>query len=81
MDTERPDEPRYRVVVGSFGDGDHGYRLVWLRGVGWEPVAEKDLERRVREVFPDIDLSDPEQVHWVGADESWPAAPRPEDEG
>ncbi|WP_431781826.1 hypothetical protein [Streptomyces chumphonensis] len=80
MDTERPAEPQYRVVVGSFGDADHGYRLVWLRGIGWEPLTEEELEPRLREVFPDIDLADPEQVHWVDEEEAWPAAPHPDDE-
>ncbi|MBW1603503.1 hypothetical protein JJV70_15600 [Streptomyces sp. JJ66] len=80
MHARTPDEPPYRVVVGSFGD-DHGYRLVWLRGVGWEPLTEEELEPRVRELFPDIDMTDPQQVHWVDREESWPAAWHEDDEG
>lgn len=79
MDSNRPPEPEYPVVVGSFGDGS-GYRLVWFRGLGWEPLAGDEFEHRVREVFPDIDLDDPEQVHWVDAPESWSAAWHPTEE-
>lgn len=59
-------------MVGSFG-GSSQYWLVWLRGLGWEPVARGDLESRVLEVFPDIDFDDPAQVHWVDETEEWPA--------
>ncbi|MFB4195807.1 hypothetical protein [Streptomyces carpaticus] len=68
----RPPEPDYPVYVGSFGD-DHRYRLVWLRGVGWEPLSEEEFEPRIRQLFPDIDLDDPEQVHWADRPQEWPA--------
>ncbi|MBB1253054.1 hypothetical protein [Streptomyces alkaliterrae] len=77
MEKKRPPEPEYPVVVGSFGENSR-YRLVWLRGIGWEPLAREDFEARVREVFPDIDLDDPEQVHWVDGSEEWPAWHPPE---
>lgn len=60
------------MFVGSFGD-DHRYRLVWLRGIGWEPLEREEFEPRVREVFPDIDFDDPEQVRWADRPQEWPA--------
>lgn len=68
----RPPESDYPVVVASFGS-DHRYRLVRLRGIGWEPLEQEEFEPRIREVFPDIDLDDPSQVHWVDHPEEWPA--------
>lgn len=64
--------PDYPVVVASFGS-DHRYRLVRIRGVGWEPLGPEEFEPRIREVFPDIDFNDPDQVHWVDHPEEWPA--------
>lgn len=65
-------DSKYLVVVASFGQ-DHRYRLVHLKGVGWEPLEREEFEPRVRQLFPDIDFDDPEQVHWVDRPEEWPA--------
>jgi hypothetical protein len=68
----KPTKPDYLVVVASFGTDDR-YRLVRLKGIGWEPLEREEFELRIREVFPDIDFDDPEQVHWVDRPQQWPA--------
>lgn len=52
---------------------DSRYRLVHLRGVGWEPLAPEEFEPRVKQVFPDIDLDDRRQVHWADRPGEWPS--------
>jgi hypothetical protein len=59
------------VVVAPF-DTDARYRLVHLRGLGWEPLEREEFDVRVRQVFPDLDLGDPEQVHWADRPGEWP---------
>ncbi|MGO4754709.1 hypothetical protein ACWDSL_44170 [Streptomyces sp. NPDC000941] len=66
-----PSESGHLVFVDAY-DADTRYRRVWLRGPGWEPLEREEFEPRVRRLFPDIDLDDPEQVHWVDRPGQWP---------
>jgi hypothetical protein len=63
--TGQGQEPEYRLVEVAAFHSDSRFRLVRLMGVGWEPMDGEEFERRVRRVFPDIDLNDPQQVHWA----------------
>jgi hypothetical protein len=60
------------VVVAPF-ETDDRYRLVHLKGLGWEPLEREEFGPRVRQVFPGIDVDDPEQVHWSDRPGEWPA--------
>ncbi|MFI1963300.1 hypothetical protein ACH429_04030 [Streptomyces pathocidini] len=60
------------VEVAPF-DTDGRYRLVHLRGHGWEPLEREEFEPRVQQLFPDLDLDDPDQVHWSDRPGEWPA--------
>ncbi|MFE2181294.1 hypothetical protein [Streptomyces sp. NPDC059455] len=66
-----PDESGYPVFVESI-EVDSRYRMVRLRGLGCEPLEREEFEPRVRQVFPDIDLDDPAQVHWEDRPGQWP---------
>ncbi|QMU76983.1 hypothetical protein GXW83_16005 [Streptacidiphilus sp. PB12-B1b] len=70
-DSTEPGPRHYLVEVAAFSS-DTRYRLVRLMGVGWEPIGEGEFESRVRLVFPDIDLHDPEQVFWADRPGEWP---------
>ena len=70
-DDSSPQRPRRLVEVAAF-DSDSRYRLVRLKGIGWEPLGEAEFELRVRQVFQDIDLDDPEQVYWADRPGEWP---------
>ncbi|RNG39126.1 hypothetical protein [Streptomyces botrytidirepellens] len=65
------DDSGYPVYVESF-DSDSRYRRVRLRGVGCEPLEKEEFVPRVRQVFPGIDLDDPDQVHWADRPGQWP---------
>ncbi|MDH6108963.1 hypothetical protein P3T36_007535 [Kitasatospora sp. MAP12-15] len=59
------------VEVAEFRT-DSRYRLVHLKGVGWEPLAPEEFEPRLKQLFPGIDLDDPHQVHWADRPGEWP---------
>lgn len=64
-------ETTHKVDVAPLGS-DHRYRRVHIRGVGWEELEREEFEPRVRRAFPDIDVSDPDQVHWADHPGEWP---------
>ncbi|MFJ5214664.1 nucleotide exchange factor GrpE [Streptomyces sp. NPDC088354] len=64
-------ETTHKVDVAPLAE-DHRYRRVHLRGVGWQQFEREEFELRVRDVFPDIDVSDPQQVHWADHPGEWP---------
>ena len=70
-DSTEPEAPLHLVEVAAFS-ADTRYRLVRLMGVGWSPMDEEEFATRVRAVFEDIDLNDPEQVHWADRPGEWP---------
>ncbi|MEU4097687.1 nucleotide exchange factor GrpE [Streptomyces sp. NPDC026673] len=64
-------ETTHKVDVAPLG-ADHRYRRVHIQGVGWEELEREEFEPRVRRAFPEIDVSDPEQVHWADHPGEWP---------
>ncbi|MDH2389289.1 MULTISPECIES: hypothetical protein [Streptomyces] len=66
-----PEESGHLVDVAPY-DADSRYRRVRFRGSGWESLEREEFEPRVRREFPDIDLDDPEQVHWADRPGEWP---------
>ncbi|MEZ0093189.1 hypothetical protein [Streptacidiphilus sp. EB129] len=67
---DQSSEP-HLVEVAAY-QTDSRYRLVRLKGIGWEPMGENEFRLRVRQVFPEIDFDDPEQVHWADRPGEWP---------
>ncbi|WP_042392993.1 hypothetical protein [Streptacidiphilus carbonis] len=67
---QQPSEHHLIEVAGYHADTR--FRLVRFKGIGWEPLAEGEFELRVRQVFPDIDLDDPDQVFWTDRPREWP---------
>ena len=70
-DSTEPEPPHRLVEVAPFS-ADTRYRLVRLMGVGWSPMDQDEFAARVRSVFGDIDLNDPDQVHWADRPGEWP---------
>ncbi|MEU1621301.1 nucleotide exchange factor GrpE [Streptomyces sp. NPDC005722] len=64
-------ETTHKVDVAPLGS-DHRYRRVHIRGVGWRELEREEFEPRVRRTFPDIEMSDPDQVHWADHPGEWP---------
>lgn len=64
-------ETTHKVEVAPLA-ADHRYRRVHIQGVGWQELEREEFEPRVRGAFPDIDVSDPEQVHWADHPGEWP---------
>jgi hypothetical protein len=64
-------EPDVPVIVAPF-DTDSRYRLVHIEGIGWQPLEREEFEPRVHQVFPELDLDDPDQVHWADRPGEWP---------
>lgn len=64
-------KPEIPVIVAPF-DTDRRYRLVHIQGIGWQPLEREEFELRVHQVFPDLDLDDPDQVHWSDHPGEWP---------
>ncbi|TDT98583.1 hypothetical protein EDD99_6812 [Streptomyces sp. 846.5] len=67
-----PSPSEHHLIEVAGYHADTRFRLVRFKGIGWEPLAEDEFELRVRQVFPDIDLDDPEQVFWTDRPREWP---------
>ena len=72
MDESASREPKHHLVEVAGFHSDTRFRLVRLMGIGWEPMDGAEFENRVRQVFPDIDFNDPQQVHWADRPGEWP---------
>lgn len=65
-------EIQHHLVEVAPYRADTRFRLVRFKGIGWEPLGPDEFELRVRQVFPEIDLDDPEQVQWADRPGEWP---------